>query len=184
MADLAGNKTIYYTFTGPIDSAAASRIAAAFNHAANDRYDEVYLAFSSLGGHVADGIFLYNLIRGLPQKVTIHNIGSVCSIAVAIYVAADKRLCSGHGAFMVHPTILPISDHMNVERLQASLDATLSDDNRIENILRERTAISDAILAERTVKDVNISPQEAVAYELAHGVAELDLPHGIQIIQI
>lgn len=184
MPDLAGRKTIYYTFTGPIDSAAASRLAAAFNHASNEAYDEVYLAFSSLGGHVADGVFLYNLIRGLPQDVTIHNIGSVCSIAAAIYVAANTRICSSHSIFMVHPTVLPISDHMNVERLQASLDATLADDQRTENILRERTSIPDEVLAARTVKDVHISPENAVSYELAHRIAELNLPRGVQIIQV
>ena len=184
MADLAGRKSIYYTFTGPIDSAAASRIAAAMNHASNEAYDHVYMAFSSLGGYVADGIFLYNLIRGISCDVTIHNIGSVCSIASVIYAAADERLCSQHGIFMVHPTALPISDSMNVERLQASLDATLADDRRTESILRERTSIPDNILAARTVKDVHISPQDAVKFDLAHRVCELQLPRGVQIIQI
>lgn len=184
MSDLAGEKTIYYTFTGAIDSAAATRIASALNHASNESYDHVYMAFSSLGGHVADGIYLYNLIRGLPLKLTMHNIGSVCSIATAIYVAADERVCSQHGIFMIHPTVLPISDHMNVERLKASLDATLADDQRTENILRERTSISDDYLAARTFKDVHISPALAVQFELAHRVAELDLPRGVQIIQI
>ena len=94
MSDLAGTKTLYYGFTGTIEPGSATRIASAFNHAVNSGYDEIYLCLSSTGGYIADGVFLYNHIMGLPAKVTIHNIGTVMSIATALYVSAQDRYCS------------------------------------------------------------------------------------------
>src|SRR3990167_10124148 len=134
MPDLAGKKTAYYAFTGIIESNSATRIASAFNLATNSGCDEVYLCFSSFGGLVADGVFLYNHIRGLPLHVITHNVGSVCSIATAVFAAADERYCSAHRIFMIHPTTVgPFQEAMSSERLDGSMKTALADDQRTEN---------------------------------------------------
>jgi ATP-dependent Clp protease protease subunit len=184
MADLTGRKVAYYGYTGAIDSTGASRIAAALNTANNDNVDEVHLCFSSYGGYVSDGIYLYNHIRGLPVRVVTHNTGSVTSIAVAVFVAASERFCSPHGMFMIHPTVMSSKESMSAQRLQSSLDSALADDRRTENILRERAAIPEEILTARRYKDVYITPKEAVIYGLVHAVKEFELPKGHQIVQI
>ncbi|RZJ05535.1 MAG: hypothetical protein EON89_03470 [Brevundimonas sp.] len=184
MADLAGKKIAYFGFTGPIESDGVGRIAAALNSAANANYDEVHLCFSSLGGYVADGIYLYNHIRSLPVKVVAHNIGSVSSIAVAVFVAADERYCSSHSMFMIHPTAFHLSEGLSAERLQSTLNAALADDTRTENILRERATIPDDVLNNRRFRDVHITPAEAVRFGLVQRVQEFTLPQGNQIIQI
>ena len=184
MADLAGGKTAYFGFTGLIEPATVTRICAALNSAINTSCDEVHLSFSSLGGTVADGIYLYNHIRGLPLKVTAYNVGSVSSIAVTVFVAAEERYCSAHAMFMVHPTAFPSLAGMSAERLQSALKAALADDLRTENILRERTGLPNRVLRARKIGDVHITPQEAVRYGLVNGVREFSLPRGYQIFQI
>lgn len=184
MPDLVGRKIAYLGYTGPIDSDGVSRIAGAINNAVNSSCDEVHLCFSSLGGYVSDGIYLYNHIRGLPLNVVIHNVGSVSSIAVAVFVAAHERYCSPYAMFMIHPTVMPSQEGMTSERLQSSLNAALADDTRTENILRERAAIPEEILVARRFKDVYITPKEAVIYGLVHGVKEFSLPKGNQIVQV
>lgn len=184
MPDPAGRKVTYMGYTGPIDSGGAGRIAAALNDAVNNGFDEVQLCFSSLGGYVSDGIYLYNHIRGLPLNVVIHNTGSVSSIAVAVFVAGTERYCSPHAMFMIHPTVMPSQEGMTSERLQSSLNAALADDGRTENILRERAAIPGEILVARRFKDVYITPREAVIYGLVHGVKDFVLPGGHKISQI
>ena len=136
------------------------------------------LCISSYGGYVSDGIFLYNHIRGLPLRVVAHNIGSVTSIAVAVFLAAHERYCSSLGMFMIHPTVMSSKDGMSAQRLQSSLDFALADDRRTENILRERAAIPEEILTARRFKDVYITPNEAVIYGLVHAVKEFALPDG------
>jgi ATP-dependent Clp protease protease subunit len=184
MPDLAGRKIAYLGYTGPIDSKGVGRIAAALNTAVNNACDEAQLSFSSLGGYVSDGIYLYNHIRSLPLNVVIHNTGSVSSIAVAVFVAAHERYCSPHAMFMIHPTVMPSQEGMTSERLQSSLNAALADDTRTENILRERAAVPEEILVARRFKDVYISPKEAMIYGLVHAVKDFTLPKGHQISQI
>jgi len=180
----AAKKTAYYGFTGAIEPASATRIASAFNHAVNNGYDEIYLCFSSTGGYIADGVFLYNHIKGLPAKVVVHNTGTVMSIATAVYVAAESRYCSRHGIFMLHPTAMPAQERMHAEQLQSSLTAALADDQRTEDILRERTSIPDTLLSERRFKEVHITSEEALKFGLANRIVEFALPRGQEVMQI
>ncbi|MEQ8747837.1 ATP-dependent Clp protease proteolytic subunit [Pyruvatibacter sp.] len=185
MPDLAGTKVAYFGFTGHIEPNGVTRIAAALNQAHNDNYDEVHLCFSSMGGFVADGIYLYNHMKSLPLRVVAHNMGSVCSIAVAVFCGAAKRYCSQHAMFMIHPTVINASaEGMSAERLQHSLQSTLADDSRTEDILRERTTLPDDLLQARRFRDVHITPSEALKFGLVHAVQEFTLPKGHQIIQI
>lgn len=177
-------RTQYYGFTGPIESNTATQIAAAFNQSVMDGYTHVHLVFSSPGGLVADGIYLYNHISGLPVEVTIEAIGSVSSIALIVFLAAKHRYCSSNAMLLTHPTTLSPQVGMSAERLDAALRAALADDARTERILRARTTIPDQVLHDRRFKDVHITPSEALQWGLVHGVRDFALPHGQYISQI
>jgi len=178
-------KIVYYGFTGFIDSAGTTRICQALNIAANDAADEIYLCFSSLGGFVADGIYLYNHIRGLPVEVSIHATGTVSSIAATIFVAAQKRYSSAHAMFMMHPTTMgPFGEGIPADRLESALKATVADDARTENILRERTKLPDEVLKARCSREVYLTPQEALKFGLVHEIREFAVAAGTQLVQI
>lgn len=185
MPDLAGRKVAYFSFTGPIGPDQATKIAASFNGSANAQFDEVYLCLNSPGGLTGDAVFLYNLIRSLPVSVTMHNIGNVSSAAVTVFVAAEKRYCSPRGSFLIHPTTMgPFSEGMAWERLDSTLKAALAEDQRIEDILRERTSLPTEMLSQRRVRDVTITPDFALAHGLIDEIREFTLPKGNQIFQI
>ena len=63
MADLAGQKVIYYGFTGTIEPNGVTRLCGALNAAVNANCDRIYLCLNSQGGFVGDG---YNHIQSLP----------------------------------------------------------------------------------------------------------------------
>lgn len=177
--------TAYFGFTGAIESGSVTRISAALNHAVNNGFTEVYLAFSSLGGYIADGVYLYNHIRALPIPVTIHATGNIASVAVSIYVGATKRYCSKNVLFMMHPTAVPGSaEGMSWPRLQNLMDSALAEENRTEGILRDRCAIPDELLATRRFSEVHFSPEDAVKFGVAHEVKEFALPGGSQMMQV
>lgn len=185
MPDLNGDPLRrFFGFTGMIDDSGVTRLAAALNLAVNEGTEEVHLCFSSPGGLVHSGIYLYNHIRALPLRVVMYNVGSVASIAVAIFVAAEERYCSPHGVFMIHPTSLPPQAGMTATLLQSYLDGALADDVRTENILRERTRIPEESLAARRSKDVYITGQEALAFGIVDALRDFTLPRGHQIIQV
>lgn len=174
----------YFGFTGPIEPSGVSRLAGALNSAVNEGAERVHLAFSSNGGYVADGIYLYNHIRALPLHLVIYNTGSVGSIAVSVFLAAQERYCSAHAMFMIHPTTMGHSDGMSARRLQSTLDAALADDDRTDNILRERSRIPADILLTRRHSEVHIAPAQACNYGFVDAVREFSLPKGHQIVQI
>lgn len=185
MPDLSGQPICrYYGFTGMIDDNGATRLAAAFNQAVNEACDEVHICLSSLGGYVHSGIYLYNHIRGLPLKVVAHNVGSVASIAVAVFLAAHERYSSTHGVFMIHPTAMNPQAGMTTTLLQSNLSSALADEARTESILRERAQIPDDILAARREKDIYITPDEALRYGLIHRVTEFTVPGGNEMLQV
>ena len=73
---------------------------------------------------------------------------------------------------------------MTATLLQSSLNGALADDQRTEDILRQRANIPDTVLADRRAKDVHITPDKALAYGLINGVREFALPQGNQIFQV
>lgn len=178
-------KTAYFGFTGPIEASSVTRISAALNHAVNNGFGDVYIAFSSLGGYIADGVYLYNHIRALPIPVTIHATGNIASVAVAIYAGAERRLCSRHVLFMIHPAAVPGStEGMTWERLQQLMHSALAEENRTEGILRDRCSIPNELLAARRVSEVHFTAEDAVKFGVAHGVEEFALPAGCEMLQI
>lgn len=180
----AGNNPIYYGFTGSIDDQSVTRIATALNGAVNSNNDVVHLAFNSLGGYIAPGVYLYNHIRSLPLLVVTYNIASCASIAVAAFVGAGERYCSSHSTFLIHPTAFPNLQGMTWERLKTSTDSALADDERTEAILRERTRLPDQLLNARRTRDVHIGPGDALTHGLVNGITEFQVPQGRQMFQI
>lgn len=178
------DKCVYYAYTGRIDDEGATRIATALNSAVNSECGKVHLAFNSLGGYVASGIFLYNHMRGLPLHITMYNTGSVGSIAVSVFVGADERYCSKHSMFMIHPTTVSSLPGMSWDMLKSSAESALADDERTERILRERTGLPDEILNARRSRDVHIGPGDALAHGLVQGISEFEVPAGVQVIQV
>jgi len=123
-------------------------------------------------------------IRGLPLKIVAYNVGSVASIAVAIFLAADERYSSQHGVFMIHPTAISPQAGMTATLLQSTLNSALADETRTESILRERANVPEEILNDRRTKDVYITPDDAVSFGLVSEIREFSLPQGHQILQV
>jgi len=185
MPHLAGAKVAYFGYTGLIDSAGATRIAGAVNQAVNGQFDGVYLCFSSLRGYVADGIFLYHHLRALPIQVTMHNTGTVASIATTLFVAGQRRICAPQSIFMMHPvTVGGGNAGMASTPLKAALDSALRDEARTDSILRERTSLPKRLLTIRRSRDIYLTAEEALNYGLVHEIADFTLPPGNQIFQI
>ena len=176
--------TAYLGFTGVIDSQTVTRIAAAFNQAVNLGVSDIYFCFSSMGGYIGDGVALYNHLRGLPINLTAHNTGSLSSVAVNVFVAAETRLCSAHSMFMMHPTTQPLPEGTSLERLNSALDSALADEKRLDDILSNRTMLTAEELRPRRFRDIHITPQEAVKFGIAHRIVEFSLPEGKKIFQI
>ncbi len=72
------------------------------NLIANAQPSELYFLFSSQGGAVDSAIVLYNYLRSLACKITMHNISMIASSATVLFHAADVRYASPHSTFHFH----------------------------------------------------------------------------------
>lgn len=182
MPDLIGKKVLYIGYCGPIDTPGVGRLAAAFNEAVNQQFDAVHMTFTSNGGYVSDGIYLYNHIRSLPLDVTIHNMGMVASIATSIFAAAHNRTACASSMFMIHPVHTQANGAHSA--LRSTLEAAVADEERIDAILKERTSIPEEILTQRRSVDLFFPAQKALEYGLIHEIADFTLPPGNQVFNV
>jgi len=184
MPDLAGSKVAYLGFCGAIDSASVTKICQMINAAVNNAFDEIYLNLNSPGGYMGDGIYLYNHLRALPIPLTIHNTGSVSSIAATVFVAGTHRFCTSNAIFMIHPVTIGTNGGMAATALKTAMQAALHDEQRTEAILRDRTSIPDNIFSQRLTEDVYLSSTQALEFGLVHEIRDFTLPPGNQLFQI
>ncbi len=63
---------------------------------------DIRILISSAGGNVNAGIEMHNMLKSLPIDLTMHNIGSVESIANVVFLAGKKRYATPNARFMMH----------------------------------------------------------------------------------
>jgi ATP-dependent Clp protease, protease subunit len=177
-------ETVYATFAGMIDNQSLARIFQSFAAASQGGAKEVHLLFQSTGGTIADGLSLYRYFDALPLTLHIYNTGSVQSVAVLAYLGATFRHTSASGNFMIHKTHTSPQAGANAAKLGAHIDSLLSDDARVEAILKAETSIPDEKWTLHAVQDVVFSAQEAVAFGIADDICEFRIPDGNKIYNI
>lgn len=109
--------------------------------------EKITVMFSSEGGDLNSGFSAYNFFRGLPVPVKMVNVGSIESIAVLIYLAADERCVLESARFLLHPFhwTFPYS-RVDYPRLNENSDSLLFDIARYANIFNERTNSGNGLI--------------------------------------
>ena len=107
--------TAYISFSAEINQSTSEILLGSIFDHVNKGTEALYLLFSSSGGGVDQGITIYNLLRGLPVPLTIHNVGSVNSIANVIFLAGKKRIACQHSTFMFHGVGFNVKGEMRIE---------------------------------------------------------------------
>lgn len=174
----------FVTFVGPMHYPATKNLRNLCSQLAANKVPELYLLFSSTGGALVEGFALYNFLRALPMKLTIHNIGSVESIANIVFLAADQRFACPDTHFLFHSFDWTFGNqtlvHERIKEISASLSA---DEQRYISVLKQRTGISDAKLHEWDFfkRHLVVNATEAKAAGLIHDVKEAKAPAGWQV---
>jgi ATP-dependent protease ClpP protease subunit len=111
---------------------------------AKHKPSQLYILFSSGGGNVNAGVTLYNFLRALPTKVVLHNIGSVDSIATAIFLAGNKRYANSNSNFVFHgfTWTFPVGVTPNRKQLQESISTIQQNESSFADIITSRTSIN------------------------------------------
>ena len=151
--------TLYVIFTAEINSTTVERLTSIMVQAGKKRVEEVYLALSTPGGQVQQGIALYNTLLSMPFKLTVHNIGSVNSMGNVIFLAGEDRYATENATFLFHGVGFDVKDPIRIEEQYAreKLESILSDQKRMGQIITSRSNVKNDEIAKlfRTQTTVN-----------------------------
>jgi ATP-dependent Clp protease protease subunit len=175
---------IYATLAGRIDDTVVQRVFNQMASAISNGAKRFHLMLQSTGGIINDGIALYNYLRGLPIELITYNCGTVQSIAVSIFLAAQKRKASRSATFMIHKATFYVSSPTTSMQLSAATQSLKVDDDRIERILKEYIRMPEEKWDAHRFIDIFITAEEALQYGLIDEIADFTPPPGAKLINI
>ena len=167
------------SFAGPIQYPATKNFRNACCAVVTEGVTDLRLLFASSGGSVEDGIALYHFLRALPVKLTIHSVGSVDSIAIAVFLAGEHRLCCEHSTFLFHDFTWNTAAQ-TVTRLQIAEQyiSLQSGRRRMRELLKLRTNLTDPDLdalkffEEPMVKTAGFAKEKGIVHEIAEAAVQ------------
>jgi ATP-dependent Clp protease protease subunit len=175
----------YVTFVGPMQYPATKNFRNILSQLAGNGTPEIYLQFSSSGGALVEGFALFNFLRSLPVRLTIHNIGSVESIANIVFLAADQRFACPDTHFLIHGFEWTFGAqqslvHERIKEISKSLEA---DEERFVGILKSRTGLKQTELDDLDFfrKSAIVNAQDAKKYGIVQDVKQASIPRGSQV---
>lgn len=168
-------------FIGPINHNSVCTIRNLCLQALQSGASEIELHLSTEGGNMTAGFALYFFLKSLPLPLTTHNIGSVESVGVVIFLAGQKRYACPGTRFLVHPLHwgfgnLVAADHARVSEWRDCLDF---DAERYARIFEEATGnpgLRDDIRASLNASARIFDADQALAAGIIHQAVQARLP--------
>ena len=180
-----GTETVYVSFSAEIDAKTKSLIAA-MSLCANQAVQHVYLLLSTPGGAVMNGMNLYNVLRGMPFRLTTHNVGNVDSIGNAVFLAGEPRYATSNATFMFHGVGFQTQPNQRLEEqlLQERLDSLVNDHRRIAAVIAERTMMGEDEVADLFRRAQTKDATYAVEKGIVDEVRDVQIPEGSPIVAL
>ncbi len=184
MADQPGPVVI--SFSAEVNANTTEQLIGVFANEINKGRQEIWLALSTPGGNVREGMVAYNMLRAMPINLTTYNVGMVDSIGNVIFLAGEKRYACKTSRFMFHGVgfSLPQAARFEEKDLREKLGGVQSDQGLMADIICERSNI-DAKEANRLFLEAGFfGAEEACEKGLVHEVRDLSVPQGVDVLQL
>jgi ATP-dependent protease ClpP protease subunit len=166
-------KTIYINFFDGIDPVKANKFIQFTTDAINQHNPtELYFLISSNGGDVDSGFVLYNFLISLQNRLTItmHNTGSIDSIANVIFVSGQNRYAAPNASFLFHGVSMNFAGPQNRTMLKESLSRLEGMENRIAQTVSQHSKLTEAELTslfhQGEGKDVNFALSKEIIQQI------------------
>lgn len=176
---------LYVAFSAEINPSTTESLIAVMAQAAIRAVQSVYLALSTPGGQVREGMNLYNVLRGMPFDLVTHNVGSVDSIGNALFLAGKTRYATANATFMFHGVGFNVSN-MRLEEQDARdrLDSILADQKRIGSVITSNSNLNPKQVAALFRTQQTKDTAWAVDKGIIHQVRDLQIPSGSPIVSL
>jgi len=179
--------TVYLVFHDGINEQSANRFMD-FTSKIISKYEPktLYYLFSSGGGLVNSGVALYNFLRALPQETVMHNIGSIDSIANAIFLAGKKRYATPASAFLLHGISWTFqqSSTLSYTQMQETLSQFDAAEQLTAKIIGEQTKLTPEEVRALFRQGESKNPSFALEKGMIHQICEVNMQPGAPIHSI
>lgn len=184
--EVAQENVAYLSFSAEVSQKTTESLLGVCAQYANQGLDKLVLLFSTPGGSVMNGLTIYNVLRSLPYPIVTHNVGQVNSIGNVVFLAGDERYATPHSTFMFHGVGFDVNKPTRFEekKLRERLDSIQSDQDRIAEILIERSEITDDHARELFLEAQTKNPTFALDHGLVHDIREVEIPRGAPFNQL
>ncbi len=180
-------KPVYVSFSAEVNAQTTEALLAMFADLHNKGVEAAHLLLSTPGGSVMHGINVYHVLRGLPIRITTHNVGSVNSIGNVVFLAGDERYAVPSATFMFHGVGFDAQQGMRLEEkfLRERLDGIQADQNKIASIIHDRANFPDDervadLFLQAATKDATYARKRGIVHE----VRDLEVPSGATVLQL
>ena len=184
---MATKTSAVISFTADVNPTTAQALIGQFAALINKGVKEITLLLSTPGGTVREGMAIYNTLRGLPVKLTTHNVGNVDSIGNVIFLAGEKRYAAPNTTFMFHGVgqTLEVKTRLEERDLKEKLDSIKADNLRIASIIEDRASFSSSrevrnLFLQARTKDVDYAKSRGII----HDIREVQVPAGTPVYQL
>jgi ATP-dependent protease ClpP protease subunit len=167
------NKTVYINFFDGIDPLKVNKFIQFTTEVINQHTPtELYFFISSNGGDVDSGFVLYNFLVSLHSKltVTMHNTGSIDSIANVIFVAGQNRYAAPNSSFLFHGVSMNLQGGVSRTILKESLSRLEGMENRIAHTVSKHSELTEieltSLFQQGEGKDVNFALDKKIIQEI------------------
>jgi ATP-dependent protease ClpP protease subunit len=175
----------YVGFFATIEAQSMENLVDVLTNKLPENTHTIYMLLCLNGGSVQHGFAIYNLLRGLPYKIIMHNIGSVDSIGNVVFMAAKERYATENGTFLIHRVSTRFKDSLATASLiQEKLNCVEADEVRIRDIMTRHSKITaeehNRLFEYGEAKDSTY----ALAKGMIHEIREVKIPAGKNIIVV
>ncbi|HEX5057634.1 MAG TPA: ATP-dependent Clp protease proteolytic subunit [Gammaproteobacteria bacterium] len=179
--------SVYFTFHDVIEAPSVNRVIDFTNRALGEQNPQkICYLISSGGGSVDSGVTLYNYLRALPVTVVMHNVGSVDSIANAVFLAGQERYAMPASAFLLHGVMWNFHEkstlsYPQMQEIMSRFDAA---EQLIARIIGENTKLTTEEVRALFRQGESKTPQFAKEKGMIHDIREVKIEAGSPIIAI
>lgn len=177
-------KTIYLNYFDGIDQVKVNKFIQFTSEIIKQHNPEhLYFFISSNGGDVDSGFVLYNYLISVQSKlvITMHNSGSIDSIANVIFMAGQNRYAAPNSSFLYHGVSMNLPGLISRTILKESLSRLKGMENRIAETVSKHSKLTfeelTSLFQQGEGKDVNFAKSKDLISEIIIPSIPLDSLH-------
>jgi ATP-dependent Clp endopeptidase proteolytic subunit ClpP len=136
----------------------------------DEKTTEIDLRLFSGGGDVFEGIAIYNILKRVDAKITVHVDGLAASIASVIMMAGDEIIMGEGSQVMIHkPWTIAMGSSAD---LQETIDRLDRVENEIIKIYENKTGLSRSEIENMVAAETWFNDDEAIEFGFADSKIE------------